>query len=78
MAQSTDPGREPKVLKPTDTGPFIVEDDGMRRPAWQATLTTMCHDQRRKDPPSALQEHVDVPNWIGFRSGACPPLTATG
>lgn len=58
--------RDSKLLQPTDTGPFVAEDDGVRRPAWQATLTILRHGQRREDLSPALQEHVDVPYWIPY------------
>ncbi|KAE9041625.1 hypothetical protein PR002_g4346 [Phytophthora rubi] len=57
-------GRETKVLAATDSGPFVAENDGVRRPAWQAKLIIMHHDQRREDLSSALQEHVDVDYWV--------------
>ncbi|KAE8893918.1 hypothetical protein PF005_g21685 [Phytophthora fragariae] len=57
-------GRETKLLAATDSGPFVAEDDGVRRPAWQAKLIIMRHDQRREDLPPALQEHVDVDYWV--------------
>ncbi|KAG6611736.1 uncharacterized protein IUM83_17149 [Phytophthora cinnamomi] len=57
-------GRRSKLLQPTDHGPFVAADDGVRRPAWQETLTILRHDQRYEDLPLALQEHVDVEYWI--------------
>ncbi|KAE9295848.1 hypothetical protein PF008_g24163 [Phytophthora fragariae] len=60
-------GRETKLLAATDSGPFVAEDDGVRRPAWQAKLIIMRHDQRREDLPPALQEHVDRPLLSVFR-----------
>ncbi|RLN89746.1 hypothetical protein BBJ28_00016057 [Nothophytophthora sp. Chile5] len=52
------------MLRPGDRNPFADADDGMQRPAWEATLLFLCHGQRREDLPPALQEHVDVPYWI--------------
>ncbi|OWY98100.1 hypothetical protein PHMEG_00031221, partial [Phytophthora megakarya] len=52
------------LLKEDDTNPFVAEENGMRRPAWQATLTILRCGQRREGLPPAVQEHVDVPYWI--------------
>ncbi|OWY97304.1 hypothetical protein PHMEG_00032204 [Phytophthora megakarya] len=56
-------GRSPKLLKEDDRSPFVTEEDGMRRPAWQATLTVLICGQRREALQSAVQD-VDVPYWI--------------
>ncbi|RLN82658.1 hypothetical protein BBJ28_00017942, partial [Nothophytophthora sp. Chile5] len=53
-----------KMLRPGDRSPFADADDGMQRPAWEATLLFLRYGQRREDLPPALQEHVDVPYWI--------------
>ncbi|RLN74603.1 hypothetical protein BBJ28_00022513 [Nothophytophthora sp. Chile5] len=51
--------RRSKMLRPGDRSPFADADDGMQRPAWEATLLFLRRGQRREDLPPALQEHVD-------------------
>ncbi|KAL3669927.1 hypothetical protein V7S43_005301 [Phytophthora oleae] len=70
--------KETKLLQPTDNGPFVAEDDGVRRPAWRATLTILRHDQRRGDLSNALQEHVDVQYWIPHWRLTFPSYDLTG
>ncbi|KAL3669219.1 hypothetical protein V7S43_005602 [Phytophthora oleae] len=70
--------KETKLLQPTDNGSFVAEDDGVRRPAWRATLTILRHDQRRGDLSNALQEHVDVQYWIPHWRLTFPSYDLTG
>ncbi|ETO65360.1 hypothetical protein F444_17308 [Phytophthora nicotianae P1976] len=56
--------RTSKMLEPGDSSPFVADDDGLRWPAWQATLVILRHGQRRDELPTGLQEHVDVQYWI--------------
>ncbi|EEY62769.1 uncharacterized protein PITG_21415 [Phytophthora infestans T30-4] len=56
-------GRDP-VLRESASSPFFDDADGLKRPAWQATLTFLLPGQRRSDVDPALQEHVVVEYWI--------------
>ncbi|ETK76868.1 hypothetical protein F441_17148 [Phytophthora nicotianae CJ01A1] len=49
--------RTSKMLEPGDSSPFVADDDGLRWPAWQATLVILRHGQRRDELPTGLQEH---------------------
>ncbi|EEY69976.1 uncharacterized protein PITG_06523 [Phytophthora infestans T30-4] len=49
-------GRDP-VLRESASSPFFDDADGLKRPAWQATLTFLLPGQRRSDVDPALQEH---------------------
>ncbi|EEY65450.1 uncharacterized protein PITG_16638 [Phytophthora infestans T30-4] len=50
-------GRDP-VLRESASSPFFDDADGLKRPAWQATLTFLLPGQRRSDVDPALQEHL--------------------
>ncbi|ETK80624.1 hypothetical protein F441_14060 [Phytophthora nicotianae CJ01A1] len=58
-------GRNP-VQKEADQSPFFDLGDGMKRPAWQSTLTFLLPDQRLADVPAPMREHIDVLYWIPY------------
>ncbi|OWZ02869.1 hypothetical protein PHMEG_00025499, partial [Phytophthora megakarya] len=57
-------GSGPIHKRPAADTPFLDPDDGVQRPAWQATLTILRHDQRLQDLPFQQRDYVAVDQFI--------------